>query len=119
MGNLVSVTEPNPSGGANFVTTYTYNAANQLLQVAMPRPYNGGTYTQTRTFTWSGTDLASETTPEAGTVQYQYDGAHHVTLRTDAAGQQTQYSYDAYGRLTQVSHWTWVSPTVIATCRNR
>jgi YD repeat-containing protein len=76
-------------------------------------------FTQTRTFTWSGTDLASETTPEAGTVQYQYDGAHHVTLRTDAAGQQTQYSYDAYGRLTQVSHWTWVSPTVIATCRNR
>ena len=110
IGNLIAVTEPNPSGGANFVTSYTYNAVNQLLQVAMPRPYNGGTYTQTRTFTWSGTDLASETTPEAGTVQYQYDGAHHVTQRTDARGQQTQYSYDGYGRLTEVRHYRLPMP---------
>lgn len=107
MGNLTAVTEPPPSGGANYVTTYTYNGANQLIQVSMPRPYNGGTYTQTRTFTWNGADLASETTPEAGTVSYQYDGAHHVTQRTDAKGQQTQYGYDSYGRLTQVRHYTW------------
>ncbi len=57
--------------------------------------------TQTRTFQWSGSDLVSATNPENGTVTYQYDGAHHVTLRTDAKGQQTVYSYDAYGRLTQ------------------
>ena len=25
-------------------------------------------------------------------VSYQYDGAHHVTQRTDAKNQQTQYS---------------------------
>jgi YD repeat-containing protein len=64
-GNLISVTEPNPSGGSNFATTYTYDVANRLKQVSMPRPYNGGTYNQVRSFTWSGSDLTSETTPEA------------------------------------------------------
>ena len=73
-------------------------------------PRNG--YNQTRTFVWSGQDLISETTPEAGTVTYQYDGAHHVTVRTDAKGQQRQYSYDAYGRLTQVRHYAMVNGTL-------
>jgi YD repeat-containing protein len=38
-------------------------------------------------------------------VSYGYDGAHHVTQRTDAKGQQTQYGYDPYGRLSQVRHY--------------
>ena len=58
---------------------------------------------------WSGSDLVSATNPENGTVTYQYDGAHHVTLRTDAKGQQTVYSYDAYGRLTKKQYWAWFS----------
>jgi RHS repeat-associated protein len=62
------------------------------------------------TFQWSGTDLASATNPENGTVSYTYDGAHHVLTRTDAKGQGTGYSYDAYGRLTAVAHY----PTGIA-----
>jgi RHS repeat-associated protein len=115
-GNLAAVTEPNPAGGANLATSYTYNAANQLIGVSMPRPYNGNTYNQTRTFTWSGTDLASETTPEAGTVSYQYDGAHRVTQRTDAKGQQTQYSYDAYGRLITVRRFAMVQNCGVLGC---
>jgi YD repeat-containing protein len=35
----------------------------------------------------------------------QTDGAHHVTGRTDAKGQYTGYTYDAYGRLTAVAHY--------------
>jgi RHS repeat-associated protein len=103
-GNLTTVTEPDPNNPARatYVTTYTYNAVSQLIQVSMPR--NG--ITQTRSFTWSGSDLASATNPENGTVTYQYDGAHHVTQRTDAKNQQTQYSYDVYGRLTEVRHGT-------------
>jgi len=62
-------------------------------------------YTQPRTFQWSGTDLVSATNPENGTVTYTYDGAHHVLSRTDAKGQGTGYSYDAYGRLTAVAHY--------------
>lgn len=101
-GNLTTVTEPDPNNQPNgtLVTSYTYDSVNRLIQVTMPRS-NG---TQIRTFTWSGTDLASATNPENGAVTYQYDGAHHVTLRTDAKGQQTQYTYDAYGRLTLVHH---------------
>ena len=30
-----------------------------------------------------------------------------MTKRTDAKGQETRYTYDAYGRLTQVQHWAW------------
>ena len=61
--------------------------------------------TQVRTFTWSGQDLVSTTNPENGTVTYTYDGAHHVTSRTDAKGQQTLYTYDTYGRVTDVRHY--------------
>jgi YD repeat-containing protein len=57
--------------------------------------------TQTRTFVWTGSDLTSSTNPENGTVTYQYDGMHHVTQRTDAKGQKTQYTYDSYERLTE------------------
>ena len=40
-----------PAGGADWTTSYFYNALNQLTRVEMPRPYQGGTYTQVRTFT--------------------------------------------------------------------
>jgi len=109
-GNLITVTEPNPAGGSNFVTNYTYNATNQLIQVSMQRPYQSGTATQTRSFTWSGTDLASSTNPENGTVTYQYDGAHHLTQRIDAKNQKTLWTYDNYGRLTEVQHFNGYSP---------
>ena len=56
----------------------------------MPR----GGQNQYRTFNWSGSDLASATNPENGTISDQYDGAHRVTRRTDAKGQQTRYVYD-------------------------
>ena len=49
--------------------------------------------------------MFSSTDPETGTTTYVYDGDHHVTLRTDAKGQQTKYTYDAYERLTEVQHY--------------
>ena len=100
MGNLVIVTEPDPTSGTD-VTTYTYNAANQLSTVTMPRS-NG---TQTRSFQWTGSDMTSATNPENGTVTYTYDSAHRVKTRIDAKGQKTQYTYDQYGRKTMVQHF--------------
>jgi RHS repeat-associated protein len=97
LGNLISVTEPNPAGG-NIVTNYVYDAFNHLTQVSGA---------QTRTFQWdtySG-NMLSATNPENGTVTYSYNGAHQVTQRTDAKGQQTQYTYDGYGRLSEVRHY--------------
>src|SRR5581483_7762652 len=74
-------------------------------RVEMPRPYQGGTYTQVRTFGYANwyitgvgstitNDMTSETNPETG---------------TDAKGQQRQYSYDAYGRVTQVRHYVFTN----------
>ena len=96
MGNLVQVTEPNPAGGANFETYYTYDALNNLTQVAMPR--NG--YTQTRTFAYQGNLVTSATNPENGTTTYTYHGDGSLATRTDAAGRRYEYSYDSYDRLT-------------------
>jgi len=101
-GNLVLVIEPNPAGGSDFLTSYSYSPLNQLTQVSMSRPEG----TQTRTFAYTGADLTSATNPENGTVTYTYDNAHHVLTRTDARSQQTQYTYDVYGRLSQVSYGT-------------
>ncbi len=63
-----------------------------------------GSVTQKRFFNWTGSDLTSTTNPENGTVAYTYDSAHHVLTRLDAKGQQTNYTYDIYGRLTLVQH---------------
>jgi YD repeat-containing protein len=101
MGNLVTVTEPDPVSGT-VATTYTYNGANQFLTVTMMPRSNG---TQTRSFQWTGSDLTSATNPENGTVTYTYDNAHRVLTRTDAKGQKTQYTYDLYGRKTLVQHF--------------
>lgn len=95
-GNLTVITEPRPGGGANYATNYTYNGANQLTNVQLVR--DG--VTEQRSFQWSGTDLVSATNPENGTISYAYDGAHHLTARTDQKGQLTKYLYDTYGRVT-------------------
>ena len=108
-GNLTLVTEPNPAGGANWTTSYTYSALNQLTHVTMPRPQG----TQTRTFAYTGADMTSATNPENGTVTYTYDNAHHVLTRTDALGQQTQYAYDLYGRVGVVRHGTVSGSTFV------
>ena len=86
-GNLITVTEPDFSGngGGPVATNYTYNSANQLTLVSMPRGV-----TQTRSFQWTGSDLTSTTNPENGTVAYTYDSAHHVLTRLDAKGRQDQ-----------------------------
>jgi YD repeat-containing protein len=88
--------------GVNRLSSIS-DTAGQITQVSVQR--NG--VVQNRNFTWSGSDMTSSTTPEAGTVTYAYDGNHHVLTRTDAKSQQTQYSYDAYERLTQVNHSTY------------
>ncbi len=118
-GNAVAVSEPDPATGSAStgpVTNYTYNGANQITGVSMTR----GGVTQTRSFVWNGSDLVSETTPEAGTVSYTYDGNHHVTQRIDALNQKTAYTYDAYERLTMVQHYTWgFSPQCTSNCVNQ
>ena len=100
-GNLVQVTEPNPYGGSNYITSYNYDVFNRLIKVTMPR----STGTQVRTWNYAnGPFLVSATNPENGTVSYTYSGTK-VATRTDSKGQQAVYSYDSLGRLSQVQHY--------------
>jgi YD repeat-containing protein len=58
----------------------------------------------------------SETTPEAGTVSYQYNNDSLLTQRTDARGVVTTYTYDSsLNRLTQISYNTNCCSTVAST----
>jgi YD repeat-containing protein len=103
-GGLTKVVEPDPNNAtpsSNPVTYHTLNGAGQIVGVSVQR----GGVAQNRTFVWSGQDLTSATDPETGTTTYQYDGNHHVTQRTEAKGQQTKYTYDAYERLIEVQHY--------------
>jgi RHS repeat-associated protein len=104
LGNLIHVSELAPGGGTHE-TSYAYNLLNQLTLVSMPR----GSLTQTRTFNYNLATgrLTSATNPETGTVSYTYNGDGSLATKTDANNQQTTYTYDTYGRLTQAAGYTY------------
>ena len=62
---------------------------------------------------WGSHAHVSATNPENGTVAYTYDAAHRVTTRTDAKGQETDYAYDAYGRLTSQRYYVLVGGVLV------
>ncbi len=99
-GNLTQVNEPNPAGGADYVTTYSYNLHNQLTGVSMPR----GGVTQTRTFVYDLTTkrLTSATNPESGTVSYVYNTDGTLASKTDAKGQKITYEYNTNQKVTAI-----------------
>ncbi len=106
LGQLTQVNEPNPAGGSDYVTTYTYDTLGHLTGVSMPRPSG----TQTRTFNYGnppGAQLLSATNPENGTVTYTYNSDNTLATKTDAKSQQVQYSYDSYKRVTQIRRGTY------------
>ena len=109
-GELAQVIEasPNPSAEPNHVTNYTYDILGHLIQVQMPRTINGQIVTQTRSWTYSSTTqlLSSVTQPETRTVAFTYNGDGTLATKTDAKSQQTQYTYDVYGELTQIARGT-------------
>src|ERR1039457_579060 len=111
-GNIGSILEPDPSQtntNGQATTLYTYDALNHLTQVSMPRQMPGGnTVTQTRTFNYLngstiGAYLRSTTNPENATVSFTYNADGTMATKTDAKYQQLSYTYDALGRVQQVS----------------
>lgn len=98
LGRLIAVYEPDVDNGnaLTVATTYTYSALDKLLAVAQGA--------QARSFTYDRLGrLMSSTTPEAGTVAFEYNSLSQVTKRTDARGVKTNYIYDL-GRLSQISY---------------
>jgi RHS repeat-associated protein len=96
LGRLTQVNE-DPSG-LNYITTYIYDALDDLTTV------NQGA--QTRSFTYDSLKrLLSATNPESGTVSYtSYDANGNLLSKTDARAITTNYMYDALNRLTNRSY---------------
>jgi YD repeat-containing protein len=106
-GNLTSVTEPNPSGGADVVTNYTYDLLNHLTGVSMPRTVGSQTITQTRTFQYNSTTqrLIQASHPETGSTSYEYNADGTLYTVTDAKGQKRKFTYDSYQRVTALKRY--------------
>lgn len=105
---------------SGYWTQYKYDVLNNLIKVVQ----NAQSSTQqTRTYAYDDLSrLTSETTPESGTVTYQYDTQSicwqassngDLMVRTDNAGNVTCYYYDKMHRLWDVAGWasnTWKGP---------
>ena len=101
-GRLIEADEPDATGALTLGTCYKYDVLGNLIQV------DQGVQTRTSSFDALGR-LTTETTPEAGTVNYFYTptggllctGSTSAPCRvTDARGITTTYTYDAENRLT-------------------
>ncbi|MGH9861596.1 MAG: RHS repeat domain-containing protein, partial [Candidatus Acidiferrales bacterium] len=96
----IKVIEPDPASSDSLTleTTYTYDPMDSVTQIVQG--------SQTRTYVYDDAGRkTSETTPEAGTVSYQYNNDGLMTQRTDARGVVTTYGYDsALNRLTSISY---------------
>jgi RHS repeat-associated protein len=92
-------------GASGFLTSYQYNALDDLTQVTQ------GTM-PSRAFGYDSLSrLSSGANPESGTTTYSYDANNNLASKTAPAPNQTgtatvttTYSYDALNRLTQKSY---------------
>lgn len=108
LGRLKQVIEDPTTGGLSYLTTYSYDALDDLITVSQ-----GG---QTRSFSYDSLKrLLSATNPESGNVCYGtrvsgvcqadgYDDDGNLLHRTDARGVQANYTYDALGRMLTTSY---------------
>jgi RHS repeat-associated protein len=96
LGRLTSVYE-DPSGTLNYLTSYQYDALDNLRLVTQGA--------QTRTFVYDSLGrLTSSNNPETGTVAYTYDNNGNVLTKTDARGVTATYIYDALNRNTTADY---------------
>lgn len=115
-GELIQVKEPAPtSSEPDHVTLYSYDLLGHLTLTAMTRTIGGQAVTQTRAWTYDPATqlLTSKTLPETGTTAYAYNADGTLATITDAKNQRKVYSYDAYGRLTQIARGNMVGDSFI------
>ena len=96
-GRIGTLYEPDVLNGNTLTvdTTYSYNVLDEITAV------NQGT--RTRTFAYDSLGRATTVTlPETGEVQYSYNAFDQMTLRTDARGVATTYTYDTLNRPYQI-----------------
>jgi RHS repeat-associated protein len=96
LGRVVSASED--PGGLNYLTSYGYDALNNLTSVLQAG-------SRQRTFTYNSlSQLLTATNPESGTITYTYDNDGNVLTKTDARNVMTTYTYDSLNRLTNKSY---------------
>ena len=99
-GMLQTVAGPN---GA--LTTYAYNARNEVTMVTVKRTDNGVPADETTTFVRDGNGRITEATDPLGhTILYSYDGKGNLASTTDKNGNVTTYEYDSRGNQTRINH---------------
>jgi RHS repeat-associated protein len=99
---LTKVVMPNPNGGSNLETHYSYDALGNLASVKMPR--SGGT--QTRKFQYdSGGRIVSRQHAESGKQNFIYNSDGTLASKTDAKGQSEVYTRDSFKRVTSVQRY--------------
>lgn len=93
----VGVTFPNQTFNAGYLTSYAYDALDNLTTVTQQVGTSGTT--QTRTFVYDPIKrLTSATNPESGTTGYTYDNNGNLLTKTDARSITTTLVYDALNR---------------------
>jgi YD repeat-containing protein len=96
------LTEAPDAAGYGYETYYEYNTLGGLTKVTQGK---AGQTQQTRTFTYDSLSrLKSSTNPESGTVTYDYNPDGSLKKKVDARHVQTDYTYDALGRITKRSY---------------
>ncbi|HEX6718014.1 MAG TPA: RHS repeat-associated core domain-containing protein [Pyrinomonadaceae bacterium] len=109
LGRLTQVREAPDVPGFDFLTTYQYDALDNLVTVTQG--------SQTRSFTYNSLkQLISASNPENGTVEYQYDDAGNLLVKKDAREVSTHFAYDAFNRVTR--RWYNGSISTSATTHN-
>ena len=119
-GRLAVTIEPPLPPGGNYLyyskAEYFYDALDRLTEIkhsGNSYPYSDPGASQSRYFTYDGWGrLATETTPEAGTVSYTYKPNDLVEAVTNANGKTTTYTYDKRNLPTTVGYSDGTTPNV-------
>ena len=81
----------------NLITSYTYDAANQLKTVQLP---DG----QTIAYDYDANGNRQTMTDATGTTAYAYDRLNRLTQVTDPKGKLVKYGYDAASNRTRITY---------------
>ncbi len=100
-GNLIQEIEGDSPGSRQRLSTYTYNANDQLLQVNTKG--DGITYEINNTYDINRR-LATARDNQGRTTVYKYDEADQLIAMTDPLSQTTVYSYTQNGELAELTH---------------
>jgi YD repeat-containing protein len=131
-GNVLSISDPRSAG---WVTTYRYNANNQLVEQRQPdaegtgaavtqlfydklgrqvavKDANGNV--QGKAYD-AGGNLVQELNADGGTITHSYNTFGEKMSTVDAMGRSTGFTYDNVGRLLTTTHmaadiWGWANP---------